>query len=158
VGTPEIAGPVQVPENAARAVLRQLPQWFGIESALLEYARQAELLSNFMATVDGALVGFLTMREHNPATLEISCIAVAPALHGQGVGSRLCEAAETWWSARGGKLMQVKTLGATHPSANYARTRRFYEARGFLPVEEFADLWPGIPCLLLVKPLSGTSP
>jgi hypothetical protein len=31
--------------------------------------------------------------------------------------------------------------------------RRFYEARGFVPLEEFPDFWPGNPCLLLVKRL-----
>jgi hypothetical protein len=48
----------------------------------------------------------------------------------------------------------VKTLGASRESEHYARTRRFYEARGFVPLEEFPNLWPGNPALQLVKRLA----
>ncbi|MGI8701500.1 MAG: hypothetical protein ACR2JU_09905 [Nocardioidaceae bacterium] len=34
-----------------------------------------------------------------------------------------------------------------------AATRAFYLARGFEPLEEFQHLWPGNPCLLMVKVL-----
>ena len=152
----DLAGPRTLSAPVAEAVLRELPQWFGIESSLLEYASAAEACSNFVATDAGAVIGFVTMQEHNAATLELSCIAVAPRFHGRGVGTRLCAAAEAWWRGREGRLLQVKTLGPTRPSAAYATTRAFYAARGFLPVEEFANLWPGNPCLLLVKPLSPT--
>ena len=47
----------------------------------------------------------------------------------------------------------VKTLGPSDPDAGYARTRRFYEPRGFVPLEEPHDLWEDNPCLLLVKRL-----
>ena len=154
----EIAGPSQISAKAAEEILRQLTRWFGIESALVEYARDAERLPNFIATLDQMPVGFLSMREHNPATLEISCMAVALDFHGQGIGSRLCEAAQSWWSGRGGRLLQVKTLGPSRANVDYARTRRFYESRGFLPVEEFANLWAGNPCLLLVKPVGASGP
>lgn len=50
-------------------------------------------------------------------------------------------------------LLSVKTLGPSHPDAGYALTRLFYDAAGFRPVEELLDLWPGNPCLLMVKPL-----
>lgn len=48
-------------------------------------------------------------------------------------------------------MLQVKTLGARHPDEGYARTRAFYRAVGFLPLEETDDLWPGNPCLIMVK-------
>ena len=50
-------------------------------------------------------------------------------------------------------LLSVKTLGPSRPDAGYAGTRRFYGALGFQPVEELLDLWPGNPCLIMVKPL-----
>ncbi len=59
-----------------------------------------------------------------------------------------------WWIGRGGRLLQVKTLGPRRVNEDYEGTRRFYEALGSFPVEEFVDLGDGIPCLLLVKPLS----
>jgi hypothetical protein len=36
-----------------------------------------------------------------------------------------------------------------------AATRAFYQAVGFLPIEEFPDLWGAEnPCLLMLRPLS----
>ena len=54
---------------------------------------------------------------------------------------------------QGVRLLEVKTLGPSHPDAGYARTRHFYESHGFLPLEE-TELWgEGTPCLIMVKPL-----
>ena len=75
--------------------------------------------------------------------------------HGGGIGSALCAAIEAEALAGGVQLLQVKTLGPSHPDAGYAKTRRFYEKQGFLPLEE-ASLWgAGTPCLIMVKPLPG---
>jgi hypothetical protein len=51
--------------------------------------------------------------------------------------------------------VQVETLGAPHDSPEYAATRRFYEVLGYQGLEEYlADtLWPGNPCLVMVKHL-----
>ncbi|MEO9163758.1 MAG: hypothetical protein ABI349_15410 [Casimicrobiaceae bacterium] len=81
-------------------------------------------------------------------------MAIAPKWHRLGVGSRLCAATEKWWIGRGGRLLHVKTLGPRRVNEDYETTQRFYEALAGFPVEEFVDLWDGIPCLLLVKPLS----
>ncbi len=53
----------------------------------------------------------------------------------------------------GVRLLQVKTLGPSRPSAALtARTCAFYTAQDFLPLEELLDLWDvDNPCLLLVK-------
>jgi hypothetical protein len=54
----------------------------------------------------------------------------------------------------GVRLLEVKTLGPSHPDLGYARTRHFYETIGFLPLEE-TDLWgEQNPCLIMVKPLA----
>jgi len=40
------------------------------------------------------------------------------------------------------------------PDPGYARTRAFYAAMGFEPLEEIVQVWgPDNPCLLLVKRL-----
>jgi ribosomal protein S18 acetylase RimI-like enzyme len=148
-----IAGPAPWTAPEAERLLRTLPQWFGIESALLRYAAAAAVLPTFIARTDGHVAGFVSLREHNADTVEIDCLAVVPERHRSGVGHALCAAAADWWRARGGRLLQVKTLGAAHPDAGYARTRAFYRALGFVAVEEFDALWPGHPCLLLVAPL-----
>jgi len=56
---------------------------------------------------------------------------------------------------RGIRFMTVKTLAASHPDPNYAKTRRFYEAIGFLPLEVLPTLWGcSNPCLLMLKPVT----
>jgi ribosomal protein S18 acetylase RimI-like enzyme len=50
--------------------------------------------------------------------------------------------------------MQVKTLGPSNPDPGYARTRAFYEALGFRPLEELKQIWDEQnPCLIMVKQL-----
>lgn len=45
-------------------------------------------------------------------------------------------------------------MDASHPSPEYARTRAFYHAMGFVDLECFPTLWDaGNPCLVLVKAL-----
>jgi coenzyme F420-0:L-glutamate ligase/coenzyme F420-1:gamma-L-glutamate ligase len=72
--------------------------------------------------------------------------------HRQGIGRLLVRAAEAWCAANGVDYLQVKTLAHTKDDANYARTRAFYEAVGFTPLEIFPELWdPRNPALQLVK-------
>ena len=80
-------------------------------------------------------------------------IAVAPRHHRRGVGRALVHALERDLVADGGTLLQVKTLGPARPHDGYPRTRAFYEAMGFQPLQEIHGLWPGNPCLIMVKPL-----
>ena len=48
----------------------------------------------------------------------------------------------------------IITLAASDPDPNYAATRAFYAALGFLPLEELPQVWgPENPCLLLVRTL-----
>jgi hypothetical protein len=74
-------------------------------------------------------------------------------MHRAGIGRQLVERAVADVRAAGVQLLQVKTLGPSDDYEPYARTRAFYEALGFLPLEEHLTLWPGNPCLVLVKPL-----
>jgi GNAT superfamily N-acetyltransferase len=130
-------------------VLRSLPQWFGIEDATAAYIRDVRELETY-AVGDA---GFLAVKLHNPRAAEVYVMGVVPEEQGRGVGTALLAAAERELRERGVHYLHVKTLGPSHPSARYAATRKFYDARGFVPLEEFPDLWPGNPCLLLVKRL-----
>lgn len=86
-------------------------------------------------------------------------MAVAPSLHRSGVGRALVRALEADLLADGCQLLQVKTLGPSHPDPGYALTREFYAGIGFLPVEELHELWDqGNPCLIMVKALSPAQP
>jgi len=138
---------------ATERILRELPEWFGIESALQDYVAAAARLPGFVARLDAEVVGVALVERHFDQAAELHLLAVAPAHHRSGIGRRLVESVVSALAADGVSLLQVKTLGASDPSEHYARTRRFYEAAGFLPLEELRDLWPGNPCLVMVRSL-----
>ena len=60
--------------------------------------------------------------------------------------------ADAW--TLGASLLEVKTLGASHPDPGHARIRHFYQRPGFLPLEETDPWGADTPCLIMVKPLS----
>ena len=130
-------------------VLRNLPDWFGIEAATAAYIRDVAELPSFALDDDA----FTALKTHNPRAAEVYVMGVRRERHGEGVGTAVLEAGEAYLRDRGVEHLQVKTLGPSHPDAGYERTRGFYEARGFVPLEELHDLWDANPCLLRVKRL-----
>jgi ribosomal protein S18 acetylase RimI-like enzyme len=132
-----------------------LPDWFGIEEAVLNYEREIEQLPTFLAKADGNLLGFLSLKQHNPFSAEIYVMGVHPSAQRNGIGRALVSAAEAHARRLGVEYMQVKTLGSTRPDEGYARTRAFYEVIGFRPLEEFTKIWDEYnPCLIMIKSLS----
>jgi len=96
--------------------------------------------------------GFLALKLHSARAAEIYVMGVRPERHGDGLGTSLVAAAEAYVRESGVEYLQVKTLGPSHPSAHYAQTRRFYESRGFVPLEELTSVWgEANPCLIMVK-------
>src|SRR5687768_13153368 len=151
----QIDGPTLGVAEECEGVLRTLPDWFGIESSLLQYVRDTEVLPTFVARGAGPLAGFLTLREHFSEAWEVHCIAIRASHRRHGVGRALHLHVERWLVARGARVLQVKTLAATHPSPEYAETRRFYTGIGYVPLEVFPTLWgPRLPVLQLVKQLA----
>jgi GNAT superfamily N-acetyltransferase len=143
---------VELPAERSRLcerVLRDLPEWFGIEDATASYIRDVADLPTFGIGDDA----FLSLKLHTPLAAEVYVMGVRRARHRQGLGSTLLRAAEAYLKARAIEYLQVKTLGPSDPDAGYARTRSFYLARGFAPLEEIHGLWEHNPCLLLVKRL-----
>lgn len=57
-----IRGPVTGVERQCERVLRPLPEWFGIEESLVEYASNTATLPTFVAQDEGQLTGFLSLR------------------------------------------------------------------------------------------------
>jgi len=151
----------QAPQTVDR-LLRLLPDWFGIESANAGYVAKAHELPTYLAwpargpdaeAQEPQPVGVLLAARHFPTSAEVYLLAVAPAMHRRGIGRALVEALEADLIADGVELLQVKTLGPSLPDANYDQTRRFYLHMGFRPLEEIHGLWPGNPCLIMVKVL-----
>lgn len=149
----EITGDERIPEHV-EAMLRSLPEWFGVESALLEYVQQAQVLPTYAARYDGHTIGICIVKFHTQHAAEISLVAVDPAWHRRGVGRALMETVERDLTQKGVEFVQVKTLGPSYPSGEFDGTRLFYEAIGYRHLEEIHGLWPDNPCLILIKRLS----
>ena len=149
-----ILGPDLDREAEVEAILRSLPRWFGIEKALLMYVADSAVKPTFATEVDGRLTGFLTLAPHFPKAWEVHCLAVSAECRNAGVGSALLTHAERYAAQEGVLFLQVKTVAESSPSAEYAQTRKFYEAKGFVAMEVFPALWdPWNPALQLVKSL-----
>lgn len=146
---------VQLDDPGAKSQLCEelllvLPEWFGLEESVRDYVRDVAGLPVFAVGREG----FLALKLHNPAAAEIHVMGVLPDRHGRGIGTGLVDAAEAFLRERGVEYLQVKTLGPSEPSEHYARTRRFYESRGFVPLEELNAIWgEANPCLIMVKKL-----
>jgi len=139
-------------------ILRDLPEWFGIEQAVLDYIEDTAAMTFLVAELGGQVVGFAALKDHGGCALEIYVMGVLRTFHRQGAGRRLVEAAAAEAMALGRRLLTVKTLSPRHPSPEYAATRAFYAAVGFQPVEEFPTLWgEANPCLLMARILPGKS-
>ena len=149
-----IEGPRRGTAAACEAILRSLPDWFGIEESLVQYVADADVMPTFLASLDGETAGFLTIKQHFDHTAEIHVVGIRPELHRRGIGRALVERVEAWLRDKGVEYLQVKTLGPSRPDEHYDRTRLFYEAMGFRPLEELKTLWgERLPCLIMVKKL-----
>lgn len=136
------------------SILRSLPNWFGIPEAIDSYVDDSRKMLFYVCIEDGQEVGFMALNPHNPFTLEIHVMGIKEEYHRQGIGSALVNVAVNYGKIGGYKLLEVKTLDESNPDIYYKRTRDFYKALGFIPVECFSELWGSSnPCLLLVRPL-----
>lgn len=138
-------------------MLRELPEWFGIEAAIRDYAEHAGRNPTYTASDDrGRVLGLLVLTFHGPTSAEVHLLAVRPAAHRRGIGRALMAAAERDLQDAEVGFLQVKTLGPSRPDPHYDATRAFYLALGYTPLEEHPtdSLWDGNPCLVLVKHLA----
>jgi XTP/dITP diphosphohydrolase len=140
------------------SVLRVLPDWFGIETALMQFVQEAADLPMLVAVEDGAATGFITLKQHSACAWEIHAIGVRPQRHRRGIGRRLLEEGERLLRDRAAEFLVVKTLSGSAGYEPYDRTRAFYAAMGFRPLLELPTLWSAEdPCLVMVKPLAAPS-
>lgn len=149
--------PVRIEEKDQKSIicegiLRALPDWFGIEKAIVDYTRQVRALPFFALWDEGRPVGFAAVKVHNAYTGEIFIMGLLQEHHRRGMGRRLILACEEHCRERGLEYLTVKTLDATRESNSYEKTRHFYLAMGFRPLETFPTLWDEEnPCLFLAK-------
>lgn len=154
--------------EACRALLEDLPEWFGVPEAVDAYVADAaatEPLFAFARERDPAQeasrvpIGLLVLTRQAARSWEIHLLAVGRAHHRRGVGSALVAAAADASRQEGGRYLTVKTLSAASADPNYAKTREFYRAVGFEPLMEAPTLWGASnPCLIMIRQLCDAPP
>ena len=151
----KVSGPQTGLASQCEPILRSLPEWFGIEPAIVQYSRDIDALPTFLALdQDDQPIGFMSVKQHFSEAAELHVLAVRPEHHHRGVGRALLQRVEAWLVEQGVRILQVKTLAPSAQCEHYDRTRRFYEAMRFVPLEEFPTLWSERnPCLMMVKAL-----
>lgn len=141
--------------DAARAILDSLPDWFGIPEANDGYVRDVsdEGLKCLFAHDGERPVGVALVRRHFPESAELHLLAVSADAHRCGVGSALVERVAADLTADGASFLTVHTVGPSLDHEPYRKTRAFYTAMGFVPLEEHQRLdWDG-PTIIMVRPL-----
>jgi GNAT superfamily N-acetyltransferase len=142
----------RVDADACEAIVRALPDWFGIEEGIAEARGYLDAQEGLVTEDDGRILGFLTFASEFPESTEITWMAVAADAHRQGVGRALVETLTEVLKQRGVRLLLVRTLADSHPSPEYAATRAFYRAMGFHPLTVLPEHWDAAnPCLFMVR-------
>jgi GNAT superfamily N-acetyltransferase len=135
-------------------VLATLPQWFGIPESNEAYRRDVESMPMFVAREEADEVGFIALKRQTPFAMEIHVLGVQPSRHRQGIGRALVQRARSYSVGVGARFLTVKTRSPSRPDQNYLRTLAFYEAVGFVPIEEFPLLWDAEnPALMMLMVL-----
>lgn len=110
-----------------------------------------EFLGSFAP--DDTLTGYACFGQTpgTDATYDLYWIAVDPARHGSGTGTRLLGEVERQLASRSARLLVVETSSR----ADYGATRHFYERRGYHRAARVADFYaPGDDRLILTKRIS----
>jgi GNAT superfamily N-acetyltransferase len=106
--------------DACDAIVRDLPDWFGLDVGIRDCAAAVRSQDGLVAErFDGSVAGFLTWVRHFPETAEISWMAVAPDDHRRGVGRALLGELSARLVDGGARLLLVKTLSANGDSEDY---------------------------------------
>ncbi len=136
------------------SILAELPQWFGLPESNAEYAEIAEREQAWVAEESGGALGLMVLVDQGFSAIDIHLLAVRPHVHRRGVGVALVRQARAVAQALGKPYLTVKTRGPSLEYEPYERTRAFYDAVGFEPLEEFTSIWgPENPCLIMIMRL-----
>lgn len=133
-------------------ILRMLPNWFGIEEAIVDYAKITKEMPFYAVYQDNNPIGFVAIKVHNQYTAEVCVMGILQKYHRKGIGKMLINKCEEFCRESGKEFLTVKTLDESRIDESYEKTRLFYIAMGFKPIEVFRTFWDeSNPCLFMAK-------
>jgi GNAT superfamily N-acetyltransferase len=143
--------------EACDAIVLTLPYHFGNEGGRAECARAVRTQDGLVAVEEGQVVGFLTLARNDPLSAEITWMAVRADRRRHGLGRKLIEHAAGDLAREGVRFLCVLTAADSEPdwreTDNYADTRAFYRALGFVALRELALEGWDERAVILVRPL-----
>jgi GNAT superfamily N-acetyltransferase len=140
-------------QRAARLVLEDLTDWFGIASSREEHILNSAGKPFFCAYQQEKPIGFLYLKETSNATMELAVMGVLKEHHRKGIGRALFECAKESARKKGFSFLQVKTV-RMGMYEEYDRTNRFYLSLGFKEFEVFPMFWDERnPCQIYIMAL-----
>lgn len=133
-----------------RSILQALPDWFGIQESIDEYAELSKQLPFWAEMRDGKPVGFIALKETGSRTAEICVMGVLKDYHREGIGTELFNALYSYAKEHGYLFLQVKTV-REGCYESYDKTNQYYKRMGFVEFECFPKLWDEHnPCQIYV--------
>lgn len=134
-------------------ILRSLPDFFGHEGGLADAFAALRSQRGLVAAEGEAVLGFCTWERRTAHCAEITWMAVRRERHHGGIGTAIVETTVGEMGLQGFRLALAITSGAAKDGPDtYEPTRRFWTARGFLPLIEL-DIWDTNLALLQVRAL-----
>ena len=136
-----------------REVLRDLPEWFGLEDGIENYVIESKNLALWYAKDSkNTSIGFITLKESSVDCGEIHCMGIKKDYHRLGIGRKLVDELEKN-AKKNYDYLQVKTVDEGYYS-EYDSTVKFYKKLGFKKLEVLPELWgESNPCLIMIKKL-----
>ncbi len=139
-------------QEITRKVLRDLPEWFGIEESTKEYIDKVVNYPFIAAYIKGEVAGFYSLREENKDTLDMYVLGVLKKYHNKGVGTKLQEYVNDYAKVKKYKYMMVITLAEKSNNYEYSLTRKFYLKMGFVDFYQNDDIFDSNnPAQILIK-------
>ena len=139
-------------QDICRDVLRDLPEWFGIEEATAHYIEEVAKYPFIAVYIDNEAIGFYSLREENTDTLDMYVLGIKKKYHNHGIGTKLQDYVQEYAKTKGYKYLMVLTLSASHKDLNYKLTRDFYHKYGFIDIYESDKIWDKLnPTQIMIK-------
>lgn len=140
--------------KVATKILKDLPEWFGIEESTLEYIRNVHNYPFVAAYINDEAVGFYSIREENSTVLDMYVLGVMKEYHNKGIGKKLQEFVDDYARAKSYEFLIVLTLAEKAQNKEYLQTREFYLKRGFIDLYQNDDIFDeNNPCQIMLKKL-----
>lgn len=141
-------------KEIANYILRDLPEWFGIEESTKMYINTVVDYPFIAAYMNFEVVGFYSLRPENNEVLDLYVLGVLKRFHRQGVGSNLEKYAERYAIEHNYKYLMVITLADKANNYEYRLTRIFYLKNGFIDFYQNDNIFDkNNPAQILIKSL-----